>query len=317
MGILRLTILIFFLSIVFMVPVDRVWAQPQLSHSTHKTPKVAPPIRVLSVKGKVVDLSLSAKVKPWTMRSKVADRLELRLEKGAETQIQLNPQMILTAYGDTDFEIPIIGWESRQFKQIKLKEGILRLQIRKPTFDFVFSTPFFEVHQPEGLWVYHVDKERALADILDLQGKLEVNILNSDDKVALKSGERISFRGVLEEGEIAYDLLLEGRKIPKGRWMEVQKITSQDHQNYSLEFERKRRDRELKAQAHHEQHNKINAICTKPVGDLGDCIWRKKKEGCIRMRCTADGIWKDSQVVQEGACDKMAGWTSAAKKCDY
>ena len=277
-------------------------------------------VKVLQASGTILDSSSGSKVENWNAKSRVSDRISLDLKPGAQTKIQLNPQIILTAYGNTEFEIPYISWETRQFKQIKLIKGSLRLEMKSVPFDFDLATPFFETKVPVGTWVFTIDTERALADILALKGQLEVTSLNSEDKVSLKSGERVSFRGLLEEGEIAYDLLVEGRKIPKGKWTAVEKLTAQDNQTFSIESELKRQQREEKARVQTVRDRlkkQAGDVCTNPYGDLRECLWKKQKNECVRTRCTADGTWKDPQVVDASACDKAGGWTPEPKKCDY
>ncbi len=277
-------------------------------------------IKVLSSNGTISDLSHSENIVAWNRKSKVADRLTLSLKEGAETKIQLNPKVVLTAYENTEFEIPLITWETRIFKEIKLTKGSVRLEIVEVPFEIEVITPFFKVNPPIGNWVFNIDPERALADILALKGSLEVASLNSDDKVKLKTGEKATFRGLLEEGEISYDLLLEGRKIPKGKWTAVESIDANDNQKYSIESEKKRLEREQKQKSKAndvELRKQAGDLCLKPKAMLGECIWRKEKTDCVRTRCAADGKWKDPQRVSPVFCDKKAGWTNNPKKCDY
>lgn len=165
-----------------------------------------------------------------------------------------------------------------------------------------------------------MDPERALVDILSFKGNLELTSLNSDEKANLKTGESVTFRGVLEENEISYDLLLEGRKIPKGKWLSVEKISQDYQQKYSLEAEKKRFDKERRQQ-HRAQSQKLKRqageLCVNPPGNLGECVWKKQKNECIRTRCAADGKWKDPQVMGNSFCDRASGGIAEPKECDY
>ncbi len=277
-------------------------------------------IKVLNSVGTISDSSHSENIVSWNRKSKVADRLSLSLKEGAETKIQLNPKIILTAYENTEFEIPLITWETRIFKEVKLNKGSIRIEVTEVPFDIEVITPFFKVALPSGNWVFNIDPDRALADILALKGSLEVASLNSEDKVKLKTGEKVTFRGLLEEGEVSYDLLLEGRKIPKGKWSTVENINLNDNQKYSIESEKKRLEREHKHKSkasEHELRKQAGDLCVKPKAILGECIWRKEKTDCVRTRCAADGKWKDPQIVSPAFCDKNAGSTHNPKKCDY
>ncbi len=278
-------------------------------------------IKVLQSEGTILDSSQTTKTSPWTRKSWVADRLALELKENAQTKIELNPQLILTVYGPAEFEIPTIGWETRHFKEIKLVKGSIRLEVKdRSPFEFDLSTPFFRIKPPSGIWVVNIDQDRALADILALKGNLEVAALNSEDKVSLKTGERVTFRGLLEEREISYDLLLEGRKIPKGKWTAVEKLASTEIKKFSLESERERLIQVQKRQAQTQatqQKRQAGDLCTQPKGSLGECLWQKVKADCIRTRCAADGKWKDPQIVGLSFCDKASGWSSTPKACDY
>lgn len=281
-------------------------------------PKVQ--IKVLTATGSIDDISQNSKVSTWNRTSKVTDRLALSLKSGSQTKIQLHPQIIITAYENTEFEIPIINWDTRQFKEIKLTKGAIRLEVESVPFEFTFGTPFFQVSVPVGQWVFVMDHERALVDILSLKGDLELTSLNSEDKTQIKTGERVTFRGLLEEGEISYDLLLHGRKVPKGKWTEVQKLTPADEKAYSLAAEKlmlSQREK-AKALASKSQLKKQAAqACRNPSGDFDECHWKLENNQCTRSRCAADGLWKDSQIVAPSFCDKKAGWSNGAKKCDY
>lgn len=309
------------LRLLFLLTMSQVSAQEKTSVKTSpKAPQTQ--FKILQAIGPILDSSQTTRPAVlWNMKSRVADRLSLSLGDGAQTKIQLNPDLVLTAYANTEFEIPSISWENRHFKEIKLNKGSLRFDmINRAPFAFDLITPFYQVELPVGLWVFTIDQERALADILALKGNLRVSSLNSEDKVSLKSGDRVTFRGLLEEGEIAYDLLLQGRRIPKGKWLSVGKLTSADNQKFSLEAEQKKLKEEFKKKSVAEKEKlkkQAKSLCTQPYGNLGECLWRKAEGGCYRTRCAADGKWKDSQLVGESFCDLAGGWVPTAKACDY
>jgi hypothetical protein len=277
-------------------------------------------IKILEASGEIADSSQPLKITKWSRNSRVVDRLSLSLGEKSHTKIQLHPQVILKAYGNTDFEIPNISWETRQFKEINLTKGSLRIEVNKVPFEIYLSSPFFKVLLPQGIWVFSIDPKKGTGDILALNGNLEVASLNSQDKVSLKTGDRVTFQGLVEEGEIAYDLLLEGRKIPKGKWLPVANLTSVDNQNFSIEAERRKKAAEEKFRAlkmKEEIKKRAKNLCLKPPGNFRECLWKVEKKQCLRSRCAADGKWKDSQVVPSTFCDKKAGWTPEPKACDY
>lgn len=275
-------------------------------------------MRVLEVKGQVIDESSPQGPKPWTLKSKVDDKLFLKLSSGSSTKIQLSSNMRITAYGPAEFEIPTINWENGHFKRFRVKSGAVRFENSKGSEEVEIETPFFKISAPIGSWVFRMHPELALADLMALEGSLDLGISGTDEKVSLQPGQRATFRGLLEEGEIAYDLLLEGRKVPKGRWEKPTQLTKEDLALYSFESERRiqaaearRRQKQKSAEEARQNRN----LCVNPAGNLNDCYWKKNDKICQRFRCAADGKWKDPQSAESSQCQGHSHTT--VKSCDY
>lgn len=271
--------------------------------------------KIIEVLGTVHNLK-SANKEKITPKFLIVDGLSLQIEPHSTVKVQLDEKRILTAYGPAEFEIPGLSWESREFSEIRLHTGAVRFEVAGQPFEFMLKSSLFEIAPPKGETIFIFDPQRALADAMVLKGELEFRALNAEESAKLTQGQKVTFMGQLEEGEISYDLLLQGRKIPKGRLLAIQPISKQDLSSYSLEMEKRRRaarDKKEAAAQKKEQKLRGQAICSKPFGQLNDCHWKKQGESCYRTRCVADGKWKDSQKVDSSACGKV----SKVQKCDY
>lgn len=271
--------------------------------------------RITEVLGTVEDIKPTGKI-AVSQKTLIVDRLNIVVKSGASVKIQLDEKRTLRAFSGTEFEIPSISWETRQFSEIKLKRGALRFEIESQPFKFRVKSPLFEMEPPVGESVLAVDPEKALAEAFMFKGEMEFRALNAEESVKLSAGQKVSFSGLLEEGEISYDLLLQGKKIPKGRLGSVETMTVSDAKLYSLESEKKAHAERLKKE-HLERKKKqqfeSQYLCFKPTGQLNDCLWKKQGADCLRLRCVADGKWKDSQKVDTSLCQP----TPKIKPCDY
>jgi hypothetical protein len=275
-------------------------------------------MRVLEVTGEVTNESSPKGPRPWTLKSKVDEKLLLKLAPGSATKIQLSSKMRITAFGPGEFEIPYVNWENGHFRHFKIESGAIRFENSKGSEEVELETPFFKIPAPPGAWVFRMLPDLALADVMALEGDLDLAIDGTDEKVTIKSGEKATFRGVLEEGEIAYDLLLEGRKVPKGRWEKPRSIGKEDLARYSLEAEKRKEaeEKRRRLKARNEQESGLNrTLCVRPAGNLNECLWKKSQGVCQRFRCAADGKWKDPQTADSSFCSGPA--QGFVKTCDY
>ncbi len=291
------------------------------SEAKVKAPKKVLTPQILEVQGSVERQIPAAPNRPATIKAvtpkmTISDNLHLRLKPHSMVKVKLDEKRVLTAYGPGELIIPMISWEDRQFSEITLIQGILRLEIEDHPFPFTLKSSLFEQIPPVGETVFIYDPTRAFAEAWVVKGKMEFGALNADEVVMLKSGQKVTFQGYLEEGEIAYDLLLEGRKIPKGKLLSVQLIRNDELQSYTSKGEAKKRQalaaQNAKIQKREAQFN-ASILCQKPKGRFNECLWRRQNEGCYRLRCVADGQWKDRQRVSDSAC---SGNPKVAP-CDY
>ncbi|MFN8791867.1 MAG: hypothetical protein ACK5Y2_10480 [Bdellovibrionales bacterium] len=276
--------------------------------------KSSPEPRIVEVLGDVENLKTpTLRVSPKML---IVDHLHLKVPAQGFVKVKLDEKRTLTAYGPAEFEIPIISWEDRDFPEIQLKSGVLRFEVESHPFNFALKSPLFEVNLPIGETVLMYDPERALAEAMVIQGQMEFRALNAEESAVLTSGQKVSFRGLLEEGEIAYDLLLQGRKIPKGRLQPIEKLNQQDllrYSSFSEKESRKEKERKRLAAEKKALEKRGPNLCQKPNGTLNECLWKKEGNSCWRSRCVADGLWKDRQKVESWECESK----SKLGPCNY
>ena len=118
----------------------------------------------------------------------------------------------------------------------------------------------------------------------------------------------------MEKNDIQYDLLLEGKKIPKGHWGSLTTCNFADYEKIEQEIKEKSKKQEdlvLK-----KKRMDAKYLCHEPYGQLNDCLWVKSQNECIRKRCDAQGRWADPQTIKAQMSFECSS-EATVKKCDY
>jgi len=146
-------------------------------------------------------------------------------------------------------------------------------------------------------------------------------LFQHEEKVQLKTLEKVRFLGAFEPDSknIAFDYLLNGRKIPKGQWEKksscdfkwIQDLESKIIKDLALQQKKKS---DLVVSKKREKQKKDDSfLCHLPYGQLNQCHWKKTKEGCQRKRCNAEGKWTDLQLLNIKNCTQ----SEAVSDCNY
>jgi hypothetical protein len=141
---------------------------------------------------------------------------------------------------------------------------------------------------------------------------------------------------VLENDEIVYDVLLKGKKIPRGKLGLVENFTSEEKKLYSeTQLKKEEIQRLKKSQAEKKSQappRGKNDICEQPNGKLNQCAWicenNPKKEKkvcrlenpevhCLRKRCNANGEWAEETEISKEKAASVCGVQPTVKDCDY
>jgi hypothetical protein len=261
---------------------------------------------------------------------------EIKTGPQSQAEIAIDEVRTLTVLADTEIEIPSIGWETGDMGSMILKDGeIFWQKTKKVDIPAVLKSKLFEVVPPVGQFKLSYDSDKAYAEAKVFSGSLEFSAMNSEHSVLLTPGKKVGFQGVMEDGEVAYDVLMQGRKIPKGALGKVQDISKEEMQAYSTEELTKKKAADLKRIA--AERNKKQAllpgqICRSPGGKLNECSWVCKNNpagakgkcltskpgvSCFRHRCNANGEWGEETALDAGEGAVKCSSTPHVASCDY
>ncbi len=271
--------------------------------------------------------------RPQVLREKA--RLETSLN--GEVQVQLDPVRSMTLLGAGELMLPIIAWETGEVPIVILKSGQLhwvQTVKEKAPYNVALRSELFEFLAPAGNYVLSMDPLRATAGVKVFEGSMEFSALNGEESATVKAGQHVTFQGVLEGGEIAYDILLQGRKIPRGRLTPVTDIDMKELAKVSEASQLRQKQRALQLKRAEEAKRtslKQGAICSRPTGRLNECAWvclnnpKKEKKAClvgsgascVRYRCNANGEWAEETPLAAEKGGTMCRAQSVVAPCDY
>jgi hypothetical protein len=291
--------------------------------------------RILEVQGQVQWTNKDGKQATLKNHQTLIEKASLQTGDKSDVLVELDADRKLRLYAGSRLEIPSISWETGDAPIVILKYGRFRWQETKRNYNIALQSDLFQFLSPVGDFIFSYDAKNAVAEVMVVQGSMEFSAMNGEEVAPLKAGQKVKFQGVREGDEIVYDVLLQGKKIPRGKLGAVQSMTPTDKKTYSAEKEKKADDiRRKKAEAEKIAQAKPKdslAICSRPAARLNQCAWicehnpsKEKKKcllekpevRCVRQRCNANGEWNDVTVM---AADK--GFLCAAeptvKDCDY
>lgn len=252
----------------------------------------------------------------------------------SQVRIALDEKRILIVLENTEMVIPSISLESGEAPIIILQRGQIRWrQTDRATYNVSLNSPLTQFLAPLGDYVLGFFPDKALAELLVIRGSMEFSAMNGEDVRLVKDGQKVSFEGVLEGNEVAYDVLLQGKKIPRGKLSQVSNLSSDEQKVFSEDSEKKIVQQEMtrrKIEAKKHQA-KPGQICEAPFAKLNECVWRclqnPKKEKqicrivqgakCMRSRCNANGQWVDETQLSSTAGEAKCLAKPVVAPCDY
>ncbi|MGZ3771307.1 MAG: hypothetical protein ACXVCP_17225 [Bdellovibrio sp.] len=262
----------------------------------------------------------------------------LETSSSGKIKILLDDKRTVTLLGSSELSIPIIGWEHGEVPVIILKNGDLHWQQNvneKGLYNVALSSDLFEFIAPPGDFIYTMDRSKAFAGVRVFEGSIEFSALNGEESVLVKKGQQVGFQGVLENGEISYDVLLKGKKVPKGNLTEVSAIDRKEVAQVA-EKEKKRlqkiSSKKNKDRAALIKSKEEGTICSDPAGKFNECAWiclnnpKKEKKicllstaqvSCVRRRCNANGEWAEEFVLNAEKGGSKCKAQPVVAPCDY
>lgn len=303
---------------------------------THQ-PKLVHYPQVLAYSGNIfIESGLEKKFRKAKLKEILRESAVIKTEANSRMDLAIDKDRTLTVLESTEIEIPTIAWESGDFTELILKSGqIMWQQSAAPDNNITLKSPVFEVHPPIGISGFSYDDEHVVAEAKVFAGAMEFSALNAESSVILTAGKSVQFKGVKEDGEVAYDVLLKGRKIPKGHLQKIENLPESVMQVYSPKAmeQRKKSDLQkiLREKAKKESLG-VGQICAKPGGKLNECSWSclqnpkgeksqcladKPGVSCVRRRCNANGLWGEETNLESGAAMLKCKAQPFVSMCDY
>ncbi|WP_255490285.1 hypothetical protein [Bdellovibrio sp. KM01] len=219
--------------------------------------------------------------------------------------------------------LPTISWEGGEAPVLILRSGSIRWvqkENEKPSYNTVLRSDLYEFLPPAGDFIFLINSPKAYGEVKVLKGAIEFSALNGETPAQAKAGEQVGFQGMVEGGEIAYDVLLKGKKIPRGNLTPVTKISDKELASFdSAEKKRQAQAAQLakKQQKAAQAAKKSGAICSAPSARFNECAWVKKGSSCQRRRCNANGDWAEETLLNAQNASINCKAQPVVAPCDY
>lgn len=288
--------------------------------------------------GQVWVTGKDGKRKPVRAKQILREKALLETSLLGQVKVQLDEKRSFMLLGASEALLPVIGWDGGESPVVILKTGELHwhqdLNVKGP-YNVALSSALFEFIAPPGEYILSIYPEKAFAGVKVFQGALEFSALNGDESVTVKAGQQAGFQGVLEGGEIAYDVLLKGKKIPRGHLAPVSSIDTAELAKMA-EVERKRQmgiaKKKQALKFAQEKLKRSGVICQNPPAKFNECAWvclnnpKKEKQAClvktagvscVRRRCNANGAWAEETVLDAEKASSLCSAQPVVGPCDY
>ncbi len=189
-----------------------------------------------------------------------------------------------------------------------------RIYIKAQT-DLVFQIPtFFKFTIKPGDFAAEHDL-KAKSTVLDVLSKTQSIQIDSDDReMPTEEGTRLNIQAETVDGDLAYDFLLNDRKIPKLK-MEKQKIDKPillDTNQWTASVKKATETKKKMAKKAAVENSKY--ICKNPNGVLSACAFVQESGQCVRYTCNLSGEWTQRTIFMKNEfCPK----TKIIKDCEW
>ncbi|HPI40838.1 MAG TPA: hypothetical protein PLJ21_08525 [Pseudobdellovibrionaceae bacterium] len=287
---------------------------------------------VTEVKGKSwIEISGKAqeRLKPKTL---IRENLSLETTEKSHLILSVKEKIFLRLNENSKIEVPAITWETLEFSYIDFKFGDIIWEAENVSsekrVDLILKNELLYLTLPlQGKFQFIYKPELAQIEVRVYEGEIEFSQMNAEVSQKIKSGQKIKFQGLRGEDGIEYDLLLKGKKIPKGFLTPIEPMTTQDLKIFKDLYEKPQKKKTIVSK---NLRSTGPLICDQPRGEFNQCRWvceqnpkgEKKKcliesgARCVRSRCNANGQWADAMVLEGGARLKCQA-RPLVEPCDY
>lgn len=275
---------------------------------------------------------------PVSGKTVLREKALLQTSPSGFVKIQLDGVRTVSLLASTEVSFPAISWEGGEAPVLILKSGDIYWEQalgKSGAYKTALRSDLFEFLAPPGSYILSMDPGKAFASVKMLEGSMVFAALNAEDSVTVKAGQQVGFQGVIEEGEISYDILLKGKKIPKGA---LTAMTAVDPSILNKRAENEKKHlaevaaEEKRHRAATERLKKEGFICAKPPGKFNQCAWvctgnpksekkrclaSEKGVSCVRQRCNANGQWADPTALDAEKGSILCSANPVVAACDY
>lgn len=234
----------------------------------------------------------------------------------------------VSIYPETKIQVLEFSEDLAYVSDLYILDGIIRFksEVRNAaatTPVIRLRTPFLDI-KTDFLadFIINLNMSEPSVEIQLISGAMTLNFFEYEKTVALKSGEKVKFKGFLapDGSGIQYDYLLNNRKAPKGSLEDVQSFDTAVFKELekNIEAQDKELRKKLKEKAEAIKRKKLayerSFLCKKPYGRKDQCAWIIESDKCYRTRCNVNGKWSDKTERPLGPnCQKKF----VIKPCDY
>jgi hypothetical protein len=266
------------------------------------------PVAMVSEGKKIQLVNKSVIDQDMKIKTQANQFVSLRLDKSFELSIfndsEVNIQSIYNKQGLLSISVQFV---SGQIYIQKIKNGSARLKLSSDFFDWQYGLEESGVDKTSlsqnlNLWM-QLDLKKPSIQFCNRASDAEITLFDHETKINLSAQESIIFNGQIKDGLVAYDILLGGRKIPKGHWAEKSKCSFDElikiEKNIlkKAEVEQNKVKLNLQKKVAEKKKNDSEFLCHNPYGQLNDCAWIRSGTKCQRSRCDAQGKWSDLQNI--------------------
>lgn len=190
-----------------------------------------------------------------------------------------------------------------------------RIYLKAEVADLTFQVPtFFKFRITPGDFIAEHDL-KAKSTTFEILSRPQVVQIDSDDReMSTPEATKLVFQAELVDGDIAYDFLLNDRKIPKLK-MEKHKIDKPLLLDTNLWTASVKKAVEIKKkQVKKAAVDNAKYICRNPKGVLNTCVFVQESQQCIRYTCNLSGEWAQRTVfLKSELCPKV----KTIKDCEW
>ncbi len=291
---------------------------------------------IQEVRGKVLLVGMDNKSISAKKGMALKGRAEIETGPQSTVKISWDGQRELTLFENSQIRVPAIAWETGEAPVVLLQRGQMQWQaLNTKTYNVALHSDLFEFIAPAATFKISYNPEKAFSEIQVQEGQVDFSCMNGDEAVPVKKGQRAGFQGILEEGKVAYDILLKGRKIPRGKLTAVTEIDPAE-----LQAQTKAEAALKKADLARAQKKRLEAgrqrlpgqICAAPFAKFNECAWTcegnpkgekklcqvtRPQVGCVRRRCNANGEWAEDTRLDAEKAQVLCKAQPQVAPCDY